>query len=50
VSDVSTGWLEQGLVGQVIVATHVSDVHRFFPAYYRIAKVDGQAQVICSVS
>jgi DNA repair exonuclease SbcCD ATPase subunit len=49
VSDVSTGWLEQGLVGHVIVATHVSDVHRFFPAFYRIAKINGQAQVICSV-
>jgi exonuclease SbcC len=49
VSDVSAGWLEQGLVGQIIVATHVSDVHRFFTAYYRITKIDGQAQVICSL-
>lgn len=48
VSDVTSGWLEQGLVGQIIVATHVADVHQFFPAYYRITKVDGQAHVVCS--
>jgi DNA repair protein SbcC/Rad50 len=45
IADVSSGLLNQGLVEQIIVSTHVAEVYRYFPNRIELSKEDGRAVV-----